>query len=160
MRIWRRVGVLIGLLFWQGGFLFYAAVVVPVGRSVLRRQLEFMGRITSDVTNYLNLIGAFALLLLLWDALAAEPSAWRRIVRQLLWSSMVLCQALLVWLHLRLDEQFRGVLPSAEAASFHLTHRIYLWTSTVQWAAGMAFLVLSVRAWSAQDQQAQVVTSS
>ena len=34
MRILRRYLVVIALMFWQGGFTFYAAVVVPVGTAV------------------------------------------------------------------------------------------------------------------------------
>ena len=46
-------------MFWLGGFTFYAAVVVPIGREVL-------GSAQSDVTRhvsfYLNLTAAIALL--------------------------------------------------------------------------------------------------
>ena len=47
----RRLLLLIGLMFWQGGFLFYAAVVVPVGTRVLGSETE-QGFITQSVTNY------------------------------------------------------------------------------------------------------------
>ena len=40
MTILRRFLVLIALFFWQGGFTFYAAVVVPVGQQVLHSHLR------------------------------------------------------------------------------------------------------------------------
>ena len=35
MTLTRRMVLLITLMFWQGGFMFYGAVVVPVGAEVL-----------------------------------------------------------------------------------------------------------------------------
>ena len=61
----RRFSVIAALMFWQGGFTFYAAVVVPIGQENLGH--EEQGFITREVTNYLNLAGAAALLLLAWD---------------------------------------------------------------------------------------------
>ena len=55
MTILRRFLVLIALFFWQGGFTFYAAVVVPVGQQVLHSHLR-QGFVTQQVTNYLNLL--------------------------------------------------------------------------------------------------------
>ena len=75
----RRLLVLAALMFWQGGFTFYAAVVVPVGKEVLGSHFN-QGRITRRVTVYLNLAGAVALLPLAWDAAASADRAarWRR----------------------------------------------------------------------------------
>src|SRR2546428_9021513 len=67
----RRFLVLAALMFWQGGFTFYAAVVVPVGQQVLGSDLE-QGFITRQVTQWLNVAGAVALVPLAWDVLAAE----------------------------------------------------------------------------------------
>ena len=69
----RRYLVLLALSFWQGGFTFYAAVVVPVGQEVFGHLRQ--GFITRQVTVYLNLAGAVALLVLVWDLVAArDPS--------------------------------------------------------------------------------------
>ena len=54
-RFLRRFLVLAALMFWQGGFTFYAAVVIKVGQDVLgshRRQ----GFVTRRVAQYLNLL--------------------------------------------------------------------------------------------------------
>jgi hypothetical protein len=148
----RRYVVLVALMFWQGGFLFYSAVVVPIGQQVLYPPSE-QGFITRQVTDYLNLSGAFCLALLAWDLLAGRdplrPRRWGR------WSLMLVMAAtlgLLAHLHLRLDAQLdpvqRIVLYDRE---FYPLHRMYLWTQTVQWGAAMLYVALMVWAWRAED---------
>src|SRR5882757_5404654 len=61
--LFRRFLAVAALMFWQGGFTFYAAVVVPVGQDVLGSHLE-QGFITREVTWYLNIAGAAGLALL------------------------------------------------------------------------------------------------
>src|SRR5947209_1507439 len=100
-KVLRRFIVLAALMFWQGGFTFYAAVVVPVGQSVLgshRRQ----GMITRVVTDYLNLTGAAALVPLAWDAAVAAGGLRRG--RWLAWAVMAAAQAALVVLHGQLNQ--------------------------------------------------------
>ena len=48
-RALRRFIVLVALCFWQGGFTFYAGVVVPVGTDVLGSSLK-QGFVTRRVT--------------------------------------------------------------------------------------------------------------
>src|SRR5215468_6101686 len=77
----RRFLVLVALMFWQGGFTFYAAVVVPVGQNELGSHLQ-QGFITRQVTDYLNLSGAIALFLLGCDVAASrDRSTGRRWAR-------------------------------------------------------------------------------
>src|ERR671917_504286 len=57
MRLFRRSLLLWLLLLWQGGFLFYTAVVVPIGTDVLGSPLV-QGLITRRVTDWLKLFGA------------------------------------------------------------------------------------------------------
>lgn len=59
MRMIRRLLLLWSLMFWQGGFMFYGGVVVPVSSRILGSDLE-QGWITRSVTNYLNVSGAVA----------------------------------------------------------------------------------------------------
>ena len=68
MSLVRRFLVIQALLLWQGGFLFYAAVVVPTGTEVLGSFEQ--GRVTRHVTNSMNVIGAVTLIILAWDQLA------------------------------------------------------------------------------------------
>ena len=63
MTLLRRFLVVIAFLFWQGGFLFYASVVVPVAQKELATSQEpdshrRQGFVTRRVTNFLNLSGA------------------------------------------------------------------------------------------------------
>ena len=77
MTFLRRFLVLIAFAFWQGGFTFYAAVVVHVGLHV---DSAFQAIVTTSVTNYLNISGAVALVVLAWDLLPVDPANWRRSV--------------------------------------------------------------------------------
>lgn len=143
MTILRRFLVLSAFAFWQGGFTFYAAVAVPIGRSV---DTEFQAIVTTAATNYLNIIGAVALVVLAWDLLPVDPASWRRHGRFVLWGVMLLMLAALIGLHFQLTQL------SHEEPLFKPLHRLYLWASTVQWGAGLGYLLLTVLAWRAQDR--------
>ncbi len=151
MLILRRFLVLVALFFWLGGFTFYASVVVPIGQQVFGHLRQ--GFVTRQVTVYLNLAGTIGLVFLVWDLFAArDRRAWRRRGRWLLWSGMVLALLLLHWLHGRLDELLvakgRIIL---DAESFRPRHRLYLWVSTMQWACGLLYLIISLGTWRAED---------
>ena len=149
----RRFLVLVALMFWQGGFTFYAAVVVPVGQSELGSHLQ-QGFITRQVTNYLNLSGAIALILLGWDIAAVrDKSVARRWTRWAAWMGMVLILLALALLHRHLDQLLDLELRElADPKAFRTGHRWYLWLATVQWAFGLAYAVLTLRAWRAEDR--------
>jgi hypothetical protein len=147
----RRFLVVAALMFWQGGFTFYAAVVVPVGQSVLGSHLE-QGLITRQVTRYLNLAGAIALLILAWDA-AASRSAHRR-YRWGCWLGMTLSLAGLVWMHTVLNGLIDADAPRIlDQSAFRAEHRLYLWVSTAQWAFGVVYAILALRDWAWEDRQ-------
>jgi hypothetical protein len=142
--IFRRFLVLASLAFWQGGFAFYASVVVPMGEQVLSSPIE-QGFVTRRVTNYLNLAGAVALPLLLWDIVAAKTRTFRRILP---WSAMGLVLLLQVWLHPRLDELLDAESMSVlEQDRFYVAHQVYLIASAFQWFCALAFAFLSLQAW-------------
>jgi hypothetical protein len=147
MVVLRRFLVLGALLFWQGGFLFYASVVVPVGSTVFGSHLV-QAAVTQPVTNYLNLGGGIALLLLLWDVLATGPP---RRLRSLCWAGMALTLAVLVYLHPLLDDLFDPMQGIADYDAFRPLHRLYLWVSTVQWSCGLGYLWLTLRGWRVED---------
>jgi hypothetical protein len=153
MKIGWRFLVLMAFAFWQGGFLFYASVVVPVGQEELSSPLD-QGFITRRVTNYLNLSGAVALLFLGADVAVGDKSRQRRLLRTVLWLSLAGSLGGLAWLHLRMDAQLDLVARSViDEAAFRVNHRVYLWVSTVQWALGLVCLVLMLAAWRDGDQQ-------
>lgn len=151
----RRFLVLVALLFWQGGFTFYAAVVVPVGQAELGSHLE-QGFITRRVTNYLNLSGAVALIVLAWEVTASQDrSRSRRWARWITWSGMAGTLVALIWLHQRLDELVNlDMHELTDPRAFRTRHRWYLWLSTVQWAFGLCFTILALQAWRSEDRTA------
>lgn len=152
MTVARRLLLWMALMFWQGGFLFYAAVVVPVGSEVLGSH-EQQGWITRSVTNYLNAAGAAALALWAWDLAAgrAAPSRGRRL-RWLGWGLFAVTLGLQAWLHLRLDEllDFESLL-IRDRPHFHALHRWYLIVSTAQWADSVVLSAATLAAWRAAD---------
>jgi hypothetical protein len=146
----RRFLVLIALMFWQGGFLFYASVVVPIGQQVLGSH-RAQGNITQQVTDYMNLSGGIALLPLAWDcAVGQDPSSRRRYLRWLCWLGMAVGLAALVWLHPQLDAALKSNTRD-EYAWFRSAHRWYLWISSIQWGFGIGYVALMLRGWSAED---------
>jgi hypothetical protein len=147
----RRFLALAVLMFWQGGFTFYAAVVVRVGTEELGPLGQ--GLITRQVTNYLNAAGALALLVLAWDVIAtADSSVRRRFVRFSTALAMAIGLALLVVLHFPLEAQIDSVnYDIRDRDAFHPLHRLYLWISTAQWCCAILHTVLTIQAWRTED---------
>ena len=150
----RRFLALAGLMFWQGGFTFYAGVVVPVGTAVLGSPMS-QGFITRRVTFYLNVAGVVALSLLALDLIGTRGESRRgRRGRWLSWLAMAALLAGLVWLHPRFDAYLD--LEAEEVAdrkAFRRLHRLYLWLSTFQWGFGLVYAWLTVRAWRDEDSK-------
>lgn len=148
--ILRRFLVVMALLYWQGGFLFYSAAVVPIGQDMLG---VTQGFITRRVTVALNVAGAVAVVPLLLDALlSGEPRRGRRVLRLFCWAIIAITLVLLFWMHPRLDDYLdveRHIVENARA--FRRWHRWYLWISTIQWALGLVYMVLMLQAWRAED---------
>jgi hypothetical protein len=145
----RRFLVVAALMFWQGGFTFYAAVVVPIGQATFGP--EDQGAVTRQVTNYLNLAGGIGLIVLAWDVVAATDTAPRRWTRGLAWAGMALALAVLVGLHLHLDQLLDQPTPNLHRQAFRFGHRVYLWVSTFQWACGLLYLASTLRSWMCGD---------
>ena len=76
MTLARRFLVLFALIFWQGGFMFYGAVTVPVLRDVFGGMGSL---VTQRVTQWINLIGTIAILVMFLDLYVSPlPSKrWR-----------------------------------------------------------------------------------
>lgn len=152
MTILRRFLVLQLLMLWQGGFLFYAAVVVPTGTSVLGSS-SAQGAITSRVTDALNAIGVVVIAVLAGElALGRDPVARRKTCRWVCWWILFVSQGLLIVFHQLLDafmdsQRTRVVIHPP----FYWVHRLYLWTSTIQWFVGLVFIWLTLLAWRAED---------
>lgn len=150
MTVVRRFLLFAALMFWQGGFMFYGGVVVPVGQEVLGSHLQ-QGYITRSVTNYLNLAGVVALVFWGWDI--AKGGIWPRWG---LWVVLALTLGLLAWLHLRMDElldvdSFRVL----DSSRFYDLHRWYLIISTVQWGVCLVLTALTLLTWRSEDGRKQ-----
>jgi hypothetical protein len=147
----RRFLVFQVFLLWQGGFVFYAGVVVPVGTDVLGDATS-QGAITQRVTNWLNLIGVGWHLLFAWEMVAgADRSRRRTWWRYGLWAvSLVLLGGLAV-LHTKLDGMLDGdPATRGDRATFYLWHETYLWISTAHWLLALANAGLTLAAWTSR----------
>lgn len=145
----RRFLVLQSLLLWQGGFLFYALVVVPVGTDFLGSATQ-QGFVTQRVTLWLNRIGWVALAILAMDALAMAPR--RRLRFWLVVLATILNGLLTFWLHRALSERLDfDEHRLRERDGFYGLHRWYLLLSTIQWLAMFAYSLATLSAWRAHD---------
>jgi hypothetical protein len=148
-----RLMVIAALMFWQGGFTFYAAVVVPVGQRVLGSHLE-QGFITREVTWYLNLAGGVCLAVLCMELVDANGSPQLKKWQWALCAALAATLAALVWGRVQLDTlidlEGHGLL---ERAAFRTRHRMYLWASTLQWGLGLSYLILTLKRWQLSDRQ-------
>ncbi len=152
MTLLRRFAVLCVLIFWQGGFVFYAAVVVPVAMSVLQPPTQ-QSFVTMNVTRYLNLAGLVALAVLALDVLLArEAGSRQRLARWLLWGLMTAALAALFWIHPRImaymDPALQAIL---DRQALYPLHRVYLVVSAAQWLCATLFIVLTLRVWQEED---------
>jgi hypothetical protein len=148
MPLTRRTAVVLALMFWQGGLLFYGAVVVPIGAGVLGSDLG-QGFVTREVARAINLAGAAALPVLAWDVAASGGRRWR----VALWAVLAGTTAYLFWQHARmaalLDPSDQSIL---DVRRFRHYHRWYLRVVTLQLFAGWAFVALTLLAWRRDDR--------
>jgi hypothetical protein len=151
----RRSALVTALMFWQGGFTFYAAVVVPIGQQVLGSHFA-QGLITRQVTIWLNLAGMAALILMAWDLATAQSLTLNRLGRWAAWSAMLILLVVLFWLHQYLDSFIDLEIEELREPRqlFRVGHRWYLWISTIQWVFAVVFIVLTLQAWRAEDRTA------
>jgi hypothetical protein len=153
MTLCRRFALILSIAFWQGGFMFYGGVVVPVGGSVLGSEVE-QGFITQAVTNYLNAAGAVCLVvwgILLW--LETPWSSWLGRTSWALWSSLLVTLGVLIGLHVLMDRSLdipgHNIL---DEQKFLRLHGAYITTSTAQWLMSLALLALTLSMWREKPQ--------
>lgn len=148
-----RLSVIGALMFWLGGFTFYAAVVIPTAHDVLGSHRE-VGFITQAVTYWINLSGAVTAVLLLVYLLRTSSGQWRS--ARGLWATWVVltaAQLALFLLHPSLD----GLLDAKDhdvldRAAFYRLHRIYLLTATTQWCAAVTHVGLLIAGSGRRDR--------
>jgi len=143
---------------WQGGFAFYAAVVVPVGTDVLGSPAA-QGFVTREVTGWLNLIGVAYHLALAWNLSAERGTADRRARVSLGAVSAFLLIALFA-VHPVLDSFLDPIKKSVrEPRAFYRWHIVYLWCSTVQWVLALAQAWLTLGTWRSPNPPSAVARS-
>lgn len=149
----RRFLVFQAFLLWQGGFLFYTSVVVPVGTDVLGSAFV-QGLVTQRVTDWMNLFGLVWALLFAWDVAAThDPNRRRTRARWLGWAVSAALLAALFWLHTILDAHIdldRDTL--RDRTTFRNWHIAYLWVVTAHWALALALAWLTLQAWRWEDR--------
>ena len=138
----RRFLVFQALLAWQGGFFFYAAVVVPIGTDLLGSAKE-QGFITQRVTHWLNLLAVVYLALAAWDQRYSRGRT-----RWFVWLAQLLVLAALVPLHAHLDTFMDAESGRLARGNFYPAHAIYLWLSAAHWFLGLAAAALMLAAWT------------
>lgn len=144
--VWRPVVrwlALVGMTGWLGGFTFYSAVVLPILHDELG-SLE-AGRITGEVANTLNGVGAGAVVawwLLVWAERSDGPRRARRVRAGLLGVTTVILAGLAA-----LHPVLAARLDAGSMRSFYPLHQVYLIASTVQWGVNLALLAATVWVW-------------
>lgn len=144
----RRLVLILTLMYWQGGFMFYGSVVVPVGARVLGSHRD-QGFITRSVTNYLNVAGAIALAVWGWNLFLDRAETSRKFMLSwFLWGGLVVMIGLQFWLHNWMDElldpyQYRIL----DRELFRSLHSAYLMLSTLQWLGATILLGITLRRW-------------
>ena len=153
----RRYLSLCALLFWQGGFIFYAVVVIPIAGRVLQPNLHLRARITDGATFWLNWAGVVVLALFLWDlAVTTDPSRLRRRLRGGAWAVLFVALTALFFLHSWLEvlDPAEGKGPT-DTLTFYWVHLTYVCVSVVQWLAALLYLGVAVRVWRVEDSPRQ-----
>lgn len=146
IRTLRQFFAILSMMFWQGGFMFYGGVVVPVGSHVLGSDTQ-QGFITQSVTNYLNLAGFVCLIV--WT-----ENLWRvrQRVSKIEWVILAVEFALLATLavvHFVMDQVLDAETNSVvDYVRFGLGHKIYISVSSVQWLLSLLLLFLTIKRWN------------
>jgi hypothetical protein len=148
-----RFVIVAALMFWQGGFTFYAAVVVPIGTEVLGGKSE-QARITRQVAPWINWSGAAALGILAIETALTRSGRLLTWGRWLAWLAMAGCLVALFAMYPHMDEMFHGEEAYLDSrAVFRPWHRAYLWILSVQWVLAILFTVLTLAAWRSADRK-------
>jgi hypothetical protein len=140
--LWR---LLLGfaIMLWQGGFTFYALVVVPIGSRHFG--VTEQGFVTRDVTVWLNRVGVLAIAIGLGDAIACRR---HRRWRTCLLGIVAVLQLVIMYDHHRLDQHLDAASYTVtDSAAFYSLHAIYLIISAIQWLFMLAFAAITLSAW-------------
>ena len=136
----RRFLLLSSAVVWQGGFVFYAGVVVPTGTELHGHFAQ--GLVTQRVTHWLNLFGLVCQVAYFWELMATqETRRWK----WLLWGTSLAMLNALALVHLKMDWLIDTELRQT-GDGFRGWHIAYLWLSTAQW------LIAAVLGWATVNE--------
>ena len=129
------------LLWWQGGFMFYSAIVVHIATDVLGSAFE-QGKITARVMLWLNGLGTIALLIMAADLLRWHGTSLRPRGMWFCWLLMAGAQGALWFLR----EEMVAVIDLKEDTildrkAFHEMHEWYMRWTSLQWGCSLAYMV-------------------
>ena len=125
--------------------MFYAAVVVPIGTEILGSPAA-QGAITQRTAFWLNVCGSVWALLALFDMLAEGRRARPRLI---IWGIAVLGLAGQWLLHPMLGELYDAeTLRVLDRPRFRRLHISYLWLTTIDWLAGLAYCWQTLADWT------------
>jgi hypothetical protein len=153
MRIARRFLLLCALGWWLGGLTFYSLVVIRASHQVVGNHTK-VGFITQKATTGLNAIGVGALALMLWNVAASwRPSgSWPRRGLAASWIAAAGAHAGVYLLHGRLDAMLDFQARTVQAgAPFHGPHELYLIATSIEWVAGLVYLLAALMGWRQED---------
>lgn len=142
----RRFVTLWAFAFWQGGFLFYAGVVVTTAAEIVGHKQQ--GFVTRWVALWINVAGVAALAALLWDTLATPLGPRRR--RLWTWAAMAALLVALSAMHLKMFGMLDPESYDVERG-FRPWHRWYLRLITLQWALSLVHSHAMLAAWRQSD---------
>jgi hypothetical protein len=143
----RQFLVILAFMLWQGGFIFYGAVVVPIGTAVLESD-RLQGFITQRVSIWLNILGVTWCIVCAWDSWHHRD----RLRMTLVGIVFVLLLGLFAThvemsTHLDPEEQTLSDRPT-----FRRWHQLYLCMSTIQWLIALVTLRLTLRSWNPHEK--------
>jgi hypothetical protein len=141
-------------LLWQGGFLFYSAVVVPTGTDIHGQFAQ--GLVTQRVTDWMNVIGLIWHALFAWDVWATEG---RKSWRGLLWFLSFVLLGCLAVLHVKLDRMIELEHVHDSDSMFYQWHAAYLFASSLQWLFALIQVWLTLAAWRAEQSRGSPASS-
>lgn len=144
-----RTILLASFAMWFGGFGFYVSIVVPIGTEVLGSALD-QGMITRRVATWINVFSGIAFAMMLVESVLTWNQLRPFIRRAQLGLCLFMVVSLigLVYLHFALDSMIDAAdMRVADRETFYHLHRVYLWLSTIQWAAGWGWLIVLLAGW-------------
>lgn len=154
MNLTCRILLLFAFALYWGGLTFYTGFVVRISHDVLNDPMDG-GLITQRVTRLLQLFGVLTVVLMMWNAMLVirrTPKLGYALVACATLLGCALAGLFVVHGHLDavIDLQASEI---TDRVAFEAGHRRYNQLTTLQWLAALAYLPLTLLAWSSIDSR-------